>query len=151
MLRMVNKKTTNLHCSCSCRDFRKRRFYWHTRASVSCMVTSAFHLSMCTRTPFLASCVCMRRTRRFLGCCLSSSGASLSYLSSNTSSLFLEQMTMEKVLLFSAHFFSVRSSFRLNTANFLNLLAMCYICRWDICIVLVNVQALQDWAPEQHT
>ena len=99
------KKTTNLHCSFSCRDFRKRRFYWHTRASVSCMVTSAFHLSMCTRTPFLASCVCMRRTRRSLGCCLSSSGASLSYLSSNTSSLFLEQMTMEKVLLFSAHFF----------------------------------------------
>ena len=57
----------------------------------------------------------------------------------------------EGALVFRTFFFSVRSSFRLNTANFLNLLAMCYICRWDICIVLVNVQALQDWAPEQHT
>ena len=48
----------------------------------------------------------------------------------------------EGALVFRTFFFSVRSSFRLNTANFLNLLAMCYICRWDICIVLVNVQAL---------
>ena len=47
----------------------------------------------------------------------------------------------EGALVFST-FFSVRLSFRLNTANFLNLLAMCYIYRWDICIVLVNVQAL---------
>ena len=59
------------------------------------MAISAFHLSMCTRTPSLGSCVCIRRTRRSLGCCFSSSGASRSNHYSNTPSLFLEQTTVK--------------------------------------------------------
>ena len=27
---------------------------------------------------------------------------------------------------------------------------LCCVCRWHICIVLVNVQALKDGAPEQY-
>lgn len=86
------QNTANLYYSCWCRYFRKRCFYRHTRASELCMGYGDLPLHftcICVQASPLGSCVCIRRTKRSLGCCFSSSGASRSNHYSNTPSFVL--------------------------------------------------------------